>query len=485
MNFDYLPHHNGVNKRIDWRNSIGCKVPFQCDDLNGEIEIVDLEDNHKGSVRLLTIRYNDKIKKITITDFCRGRFIRFLFANSKGEDVSNYHCCPKYNIGDIFEFQENGSQRITTYEVIDVKISKGRYCNNTPIYQLRCQKCGAVIEKEQGLIGGCPCCDSRYTYTGINDITITDPWMIKFFPDGIDQAKLYTAHSTKRIHPKCPICGKVSNKTASICNLNKGSFKCEYCSDGISFSERFFIAILQYLDCNYVYQASSVDLGFDACNKRYDFYFPEYKCIVETHGYQHYKYGYHDKLEAIQENDRFKLNIAIQNGIEKYIVIDCSDTSLESLKKKLCESDLFDILSIDNNIINWELCYKTASSNLTKQICDDYEYNYYSLQQLREKYHMTRKGICNALNRGNVIGWCNYQPIVTRFSPIDVYHDGVLLFSDKCASLVAERLSQEYKGNFTKQIVNNHIRSGKPYLDFSFVRIIDPKRQREVIRDVC
>ena len=60
-----LPRQDGYNgKRIDWKNSIGYKVPFIYDDIDGEVEIVGINKKY------ILIKYLEKdIFKIFVGDF--------------------------------------------------------------------------------------------------------------------------------------------------------------------------------------------------------------------------------------------------------------------------------------------------------------------------------------------------------------------------------------------------------------------------------
>ena len=73
-------------------------------------------------------------------------------------------------------------------------------------------------------------------------------------------------------------------------------------------------------------------------NKRYDFYIPSKKIVIEVHGQQHYKDKFKDApLEHQKENDAFKRNVAEENGL-KYIEIDASYSTTNHIKKSLINS---------------------------------------------------------------------------------------------------------------------------------------------------
>ena len=106
-------------------------------------------------------------------------------------------------------------------------------------------------------------------------------------------------------------------------------FHVTLCSDGISFSEKLMGSILTKLNIEFIKQMS-----YDNGEHRYDFYLPKYNAILETHGLQHYEHGFKKfgkTLEEEQENDRYKRELAISNGVlnENYNEIDCRYSTLE------------------------------------------------------------------------------------------------------------------------------------------------------------
>lgn len=60
-----LPRKNGKCNKIDWVKTVGYKVPFIYDDIEGEIEILEFNKNN----RKLTVKYNDITQCIKNCDF--------------------------------------------------------------------------------------------------------------------------------------------------------------------------------------------------------------------------------------------------------------------------------------------------------------------------------------------------------------------------------------------------------------------------------
>ena len=133
---------------------------------------------------------------------------------------------------------------------------------------------------------------------------------------------------------KCNICGYEDW-------IKEGVFKrklgCNVCGDGISYPEKFIEKVLIQLNVKHERQYKTNW----SQNKRYDFYLPDYNAIIEVHGEQHYRYtGRGRSLKEEQENDKFKEELALKNGIKHYIVIDCRKSDSQYIKSNLFNSEL-------------------------------------------------------------------------------------------------------------------------------------------------
>ena len=227
-----------------------------------------------------------------------------------------------------------------------------------------------------------------------------------------EDAKKYTHGSNKKIIVKCPNCGK--EKYARIRDIfNYKSIGCS-CGDGISYPEKFVISLLNQLNINYTKEY----LSEWSNNKRYDFYF-EYnnrKIIIEVHGEQHYTKSFKSidskTLEEEQENDKYKKELALNNGIDTYIELDCRESSLEWIKNSIINSELNKIFNLEN--INWLKCEEFSLSNRVKEVCDYWhlhnEINNEGLllKDLSKIFKLDRHTIRKYLKQGTDLGWCNY-----------------------------------------------------------------------------
>lgn len=297
-------------------------------------------------------------------------------------------------------------------------------------YKYTCNRCGW----EEGwiletfLISGtryCSCCSGRTVVEGINDIPTTAPWMIPYFQGGYDEAKLYTKATTKKFKPICPICKRIKELEMPVQRLySTKSIGC-MCGDGFSFPEKFIMNMLQQLNIRYEFQYK-----FSFNNKRYDFYLPTYKMIIETHGLQHYwfdKNGWNNELNFRQtlQNDKSKREIALQNGIINFIEIDCRKSNKEYIKSSIITSDLLKILDVKNEQINWEKCEEFAYGNLLINICSEYKYNNYTVEELCKLFKLNNVTIRKYLRVGSKLNICNYTKSFAKENSINALKKSV------------------------------------------------------------
>lgn len=163
-------------------------------------------------------------------------------------------------------------------------------------------------------------------------------------------------HSGK-FYFKCSECGNISSSKKMLSNIVRRGFHCEFCGDGFSIPEKFMSNILRQLNIDFLSQISNNT--FDWCGVyRYDFYIPSLNMVIETHGGQHYKENYRGKsLANEQQNDDFKKELALQNNIDKYVIIDCRLSTLEWLKNNIIQ-ELAQY--IDLSQINWEYVWEQS-----------------------------------------------------------------------------------------------------------------------------
>ena len=373
----------GGKKIVDWIGSIGKKVRFYYKDIEDTLEIISCQ---KGT-NTITIKYKELICNIQ-TESLKNCQLENLFSNVFS-----------YEIGDI----------INNLRITDRYFKyKG---NDKKQYKYTCLNCGwdngEISEPNLKLGKGCGCCSGHKVVPGINDITTTDPWMIKYFQGGEDEASQYTSGSNKRIFPICPECNRIKDKSLQINVIKQNhSIGCN-CSKTTSYPNKFIFKMLDQLQVQF-----SPEKVFEwAKFAMYDFYFvssqdnKEY--VIEADGgLGHGNYGTDfQKIESLYLDYR-KDMIAEKHGV-KVIRIDCKESSLDYIKNNILNSELKNILNL--NDVNWELCSEYALNNIVKEICALYK-NGNTVSEIHNIYqHLSKNAIRNYLHRGTEVNWCNYD----------------------------------------------------------------------------
>lgn len=406
---------------INWNKCIGTKVPFIYGDLSGEIEIVDYIN--EGS--RVIIAYKNKQMNIFSGSFGEGN-IGKLFNKITKEF--------KINIGQIFK-DEKRDLIIIDREYREKKFTdkEGYICiHRHKWYKYTCNVCswteGWAIEYDLLKGNGCSCCNGKTVVPEINSIYAKAPWMMKWISE--EDAKRYTPQSSQKINVICSDCGKISNKTCRDLFKFK-SIKCS-CGDKIPYTEKFMYSILKQLNIEFKTQLSKTE--FQWCDKyRYDFYLPEYDCIIETHGEQHYEDCNWSKAFDVQENDAIKKELAIRNGVKHYIVIDCRKSELEWIKSNVLNSELNELFDLSK--VNWLKCEEFALKNIVKEVCNRWNSKTEgeTTADIQKIFGLSRHTVLKYLKIGNDNKWCCYN-------------------SDNARREGYEKASQHNKDKFGKRI---------------------------------
>lgn len=320
-----------------------------------------------------------------------------------------------YNVGDI----------VNGLEVIEQTYAIGKHGWRYKAYIVKCLKCGYIYEEpklESNLKNfGCKVCHGRKVVEGINDIATTDPWMVKYFKNP-EEAKHLTYNSNKKVDMLCPDCLKIKKKIAPQ-TLYENGFGCSFCSDGISYPEKFIANFLDELKIDFITQLSKTNFKWCDCY-RYDFYIPDYNTIIEVNGIQHYKdsfIGLNSKnrkirtLEEEKENDKIKQELALKNGIKNYIVLDCRESTLEWIKNSIIESNLQKIFGINFDNINWNnIAINSLKSNVPIACKLWNENEYFTTEDIGKILHLSSATILKYLTKGNEAGLCVYNTTIGK-----------------------------------------------------------------------
>lgn len=456
---------------IDWANSIGYKVRFIYDDINGEIEIV----GYDNKTRYLSIKYLDK------EPF--GILIKSLQNCMLGEFLDK--CTKEFKI-EIRTRYIDDKRDIT---IIDRKYINKEKNNkngkitilNEKIYKYKCNKCGYECGEhykhgkykgelwitESALLSGvgCSCCNNKITVPHINSIVTKEEthWMIPYFQVSYDEAKLYTKTSNIKVYFRCPDCGKIKDKSTSISNLYYDhSIGC-VCSDGQSYPSKIMYNLLKQLNIKFKTEYSPSWCKYLYKNKirkgKYDFFFENnnIKYIIETDGYFH-KNDNNMNNQSTEESkfiDDEKDRLAKEHDIE-VIRINCVISDIDYIKNNengILNSKLIELFDLSK--IDWIKCEEYALSNLVKIACEIKRDNpNMTTTEIGKMMGLHQDTIIKYLKRGSKVWkWINYYPKEERFKgssksgkmnskPVEIFKNGNSLGTYNSATEL-ERKSEE------------------------------------------
>jgi predicted DNA-binding protein YlxM (UPF0122 family) len=212
----------------------------------------------------------------------------------------------------------------------------------------------------------------------------------------------------------CPNCGLI--KTTSPHQVLEHGIACSRCSDGISYPNRFIIALLSQLHIDtFTPEWSPEWVGrcrYDVhviCNNQ------EY--IVEMDGgLGHGGIDITTQEQDIQglKRDTFKDEQASLHNIE-VIRIDCRyerkniHNRFEYIKESICNSRLNQLF--DLSTVNWEQCNKEATKNLYMIVARHYDSGK-GIKEIAEELRVHYSTVYTWLKRLGEEGLCSYKPII-------------------------------------------------------------------------
>jgi AraC-like DNA-binding protein len=270
----------------------------------------------------------------------------------------------------------------------------------------------------------------------------------------------------------CPDCGREFIKRIDTVCAN--GLSCP-CNDKWSYPNKFMYSLLEQLNLDFTPEKT-----FEwSDGRRYDEYIVigDKTILIEVQGLQHYekpiiKSDKHRSVYEEQENDKLKYNLAMDNGIDFYFVIDCRESNMNYIKKSIITSGLLDILFYSDSDIDWNRCDEFATSNFIKHVCEYYESHNLTVAEVAEYFKLSRKTIQRYLNKGNNLGWCNYNDKNISLSNISnhkkkaVYCKTIDMKFDS-ATDAAKYLNlpdAEHQG----RSIRNSIKFNRPYFNYVF-----------------
>lgn len=306
----------------------------------------------------------------------------------------------------------------------------------------------------------CPVCINHKVINGINDIATTHPWLVEYFVEKSEATK-YTVHSKHKTWFQCPFCGyKRYGSIQSVIGRNN-EFVCQICSDGKSFPNKFIAELLSQLESknDIIFKSEKVfdwskNLTDDGSYRQYDFHiiYNNENIIIEAHGAQHYgkqilpSHSVRTFEEEVK-NDKFKYELAIQNGIKQdnYVVVDCRESTKEWISYNIMNSNLPQLLNFTYEDIDWDKCYEIAKSSLFRKCCTMWE-NKNSIKEISQQTALSESCVCKYLREAENIGVIEYNSRIRK--PV-LCLENSLVFSN---ANVCENISDD--------IFGEHIRAG-------------------------
>jgi hypothetical protein len=244
---------------------------------------------------------------------------------------------------------------------------------------------------------------------------------------------------------------------------------CCICSDKISFANKFVFNVLNQL-------GAKVKIEYSpqwAQGRKYDDYLIDYNLIIENHGMQHYERGFEDiggrTLQEEQLNDMIKQNLAHENNIEHYIVLDCRYSTLSWIKTSILNSDLFKILNCKESDIDWCEALKYATNSLVFYASELFNQGM-SIKDIANNIGYSTDAIRRWLCDATELGMCNYNPMMFK----QQYYNS-LKKSVRCVELnkifsslteASRFIKQSDKARISKCCYNHNLTSGGYHWEF-------------------
>ena len=244
---------------------------------------------------------------------------------------------------------------------------------------------------------------------GKTDLWTVRPEIAALLTDPSDGYKYGKGSDAKRDFT-CPCCGVICKKRiANVCNRG---FSCDYCSDGISYPNKFARALLNQLPVqNIDYEWNPEWLK----PYKYDCYFEYNDCkyVLEMDGgvgHGHRKYKSTEVDCSGQERDWTKDKLARQYNIN-VIRIDCNYGDNCKRFSFIKNSTLDSALSLIFNLsdIDWEKCNAASCTSFVVQASLLYESGM-AQREIMEQLKCSKSAVLTWLKQGRELNLCSYTP---------------------------------------------------------------------------
>lgn len=470
--------------KVDWRASVGRTVVGIYNGKEYQIRIIKYHDGESA----ITIECKERKQfKIKTNNFLKGYLGNFL-----GIVTDEF----KVEVGARFRDKKRDIT-IIGREYRNKKVDN--YNRKEKWYKYKCNECPNIAWiQENNLLNGVGCnvckCTCPEPLLGYNTVYDLDEYTTKAI--GEEFARTVTCGSDKEVYPICPECDKIKDVKMKIGTIHvQQSIGCRYCSDGVSYPNKFAHYLIEQL-----YNYKRIDyFQFEyspewAEGKKFDVYFiiKGYKYILEMDGELGHGNKQHSKskitIEESEKIDQRKDNAAMDEGkIKKVIRVDCYYKNIkerfEYIKSNVLK-ELEPIVDLSN--IDWNTIDKKSQSSLVKIACKFKSDNPdLSVKEIAKIMNMNDSAIRNYLKKGNELGLCIYDPKIEiqkrndkvaeisrqRDSKItQVYKDGILTYDeDKNMAYIARHSLELFGTKLSSSKISRVCNGLKPsYKGFIF-----------------
>lgn len=238
---------------------------------------------------------------------------------------------------------------------------------------------------------------------GETDLWTTSPHIASMLVDK-DIGYRVTKGSHKKADFICPNCGNFE-RDKIIRKVCTDGLRCSVCSDGISYPEKLMSCVLNAIDVDYIRDSGTKWSG----KKRYDFYIEDMSVIIETHGVQHYSakasFSHHNSRDE-HNNDEYKKELAMLNGISHYIELDCRQSDFNYIYNSIMQSDIPRIFDLSN--VDWNDIQALSLKSDIIKACDIYNSGVTNTIDIAKMLHLDRSTVIDYLVRSHDAGLCDY-----------------------------------------------------------------------------
>lgn len=288
------------------------------------------------------------------------------------------------------------------------------YCGKDKKIKFQCKNNHVWESRPHDILRGyhCPFCSGNKVLKGFNDMWTTNPNLASMLYDKNIGYEVSEA-SHKKLEFVCPQCGH--HKFISPHQVRRQGLACPICSDGISYPNKFIMALLSQLDVDNLENEYSPDW---ICNLRYDVHFSykEQEYIVEMDGGLGHGFRNNDPVREVgvsgKELDNYKDEMAQKHNIH-VIRVDCFYTKMEErfsyVKNSIQNSELSSLFDLKN--IDYNACNQYATNSLSIKAANLYD-NGFSIREISKELNISYGTIYSWLKRMSSEGLCSYKPII-------------------------------------------------------------------------